>query len=131
MKTDVPKQFLEISGKPIIVYSIENFQRNAQIDKILVVCVKEWISHLQQLIKDYNLSKVEWVISGGKTGHDSIKNGVFFLNSIAKPDDFVIIHDAVRPILPQKAKGMFSFAYVALRKVCCTLLTKRLKEFYF
>ena len=103
MDSEIPKQFLEVEGKPIIVYSIENFQRNDKIDKIVVVCLKEWIEHLQSLIIRYSLTKVEWIIEGGATGHDSIRNGVFFLKNKIDNDDYVVIHDAVRPILPQKA----------------------------
>lgn len=103
MGADIPKQFIKVNGKPIIVYSIENFQRNEQIEKIVVVCVKDWIDHVKELVKEYGLTKVEWVIEGGSTGHDSIKNGVFFLKNKVNPDDYIIVHDAVRPILPQKA----------------------------
>ena len=102
MGSDVPKQFLEVNGKPIIVYSIENFQRNPQIEKIVVVCVKDWIDRTWELIKKYSLTKVEWIIEGGSTGHDSIRNGVFFLKDKIDPDDHIIVHDAVRPVLPQK-----------------------------
>ena len=79
MGADVPKQFLEVKGKPIIVYTLEHFQRHEKIEKILVVCVEGWSDYVKKLVKKYNLSKVEWVIDGGKTGHDSISNGVFFL----------------------------------------------------
>ena len=103
MQSEIPKQFLEVDGKPIIVYTIENFQRNEQIEKIVVVCVKDWIEHLRNLIQKYALTKVEWITEGGDTGHDSIRNGVFFLKDKIEPDDFIIVHDAVRPILPQKA----------------------------
>ena len=103
MGADLPKQFIEVNGKPIFVHTIENFQRNNQIEKIVVVCVKEWMAHLKNLIQEYHLTKVEWVIEGGSTGHDSIKNGVFFLKDKIATDDFIIIHDAVRPVLPQKA----------------------------
>lgn len=103
MQTDIPKQFIEVDNKPIIVYSIENFQRNPQIEKIIVVCVKDWIERLKKIIEEYALSKVEWIIEGGDTGHDSIRNGVFFLRDKINPEDYVIIHDAVRPVLPQKA----------------------------
>ena len=103
MGTDIPKQFLEVDGKPIIVYSIENFQKNPQIEKIVVVCVKDWIDKTWELVKKYSLSKVEWIIEGGSTGHDSIRNGVFFLKEKVDPDDHIIVHDAVRPVLPQKA----------------------------
>ena len=103
MCSDVPKQFLEVEGKPIIVYSIENFQQNSNIEKIVVVCVKDWIDYLRKIIKKYSLTKVEWIIEGGSTGHDSIRNGVFFLRGKIKPEDFIVVHDAVRPILPQRA----------------------------
>lgn len=103
MEAEIPKQFMEVEGKPIIVYTIENFQRNEQIDHILVVCVKDWIEHLRELIEKYSLSKVNWIIEGGNTGHDSIRNGVFFLRDKIDSADFIIIHDAVRPVLPQKA----------------------------
>ena len=103
MDAEIPKQFIEVNGKPILAYSIENFQRNEQIEKIVVVCVKEWIERLKEIIHKYKLSKVEWIIEGGNTGHDSIRNGVFFLKDKIEADDFIIVHDAVRPILPQKA----------------------------
>lgn len=103
MDSEIPKQFIEVDGKPIIVYSIENFQKNPQIEKIVVVCIKNYIDLLKDMIVKYSLTKVEWIIEGGTTGHDSIRNGVFFLMDKLDPDDLVIVHDAVRPILPQKA----------------------------
>ena len=103
MGADIPKQFMKVKDKPIIAYSIENFQRNEQIDGIVVVCVAEWKEYLKDIIEEYNLTKVKWITEGGTTGHDSIRNGVFFLKDIIQPDDFIIVHDAVRPILPQAA----------------------------
>lgn len=103
MGSEIPKQFLEVEGKPIIVYTIEKFQRNPQIEKIVVVCIRDWMEHLKELIRKYSLTKVEWITEGGNTGHDSIRNGVFFLRDKIEADDFIIVHDAVRPILPQKA----------------------------
>ena len=103
MGADIPKQFIEVEGKPIIVYSIENFQKNNMIEKIVVVCVKDWIDEVRKLVERFKLTKVEWIVEGGDTGHDSIRNGVFFLKDKIKPDDYIIVHDAVRPILPQKA----------------------------
>lgn len=102
MQSEIPKQFLEVDGKPIIVHTIENFQRNEQVDKIVVVCITDWIEHLRWLIQKYSLTKVEWITEGGDTGHDSIRNGVFFLKDKIALDDYIIIHDAVRPVLPQK-----------------------------
>lgn len=103
MGAEIPKQFLEVAGKPIIVHSIENFQKNPQVEKILVVCVKDWVDKAWALVKEYSLTKVEWIVEGGSTGHDSIRNGVFFLKDKLDADDYVIVHDAVRPVLPQKA----------------------------
>ena len=103
MGASIPKQFLEIEHKPIIVYTIECLQKNMQIDKIVVVCIKEWITYMEKLSEVFNLSKVEWIIEGGETSHDSIRNGVYFLKDKMDSMDYVIIHDAVRPVLPQKA----------------------------
>ena len=103
MQSNIPKQFIEVDNKPIIVYTIENFQRNPQIEKIIVVCLKDWIKHVETLVRKYSLTKVDCVIEGGDTGHDSIRNGIFFLKNKITPEDYVIIHDAVRPVLPQKA----------------------------
>lgn len=103
MGANIPKQFIEVNDKPIIAYTIDKFQKNEYIDKIVVVCVKEWINHVEEIVKKFGFNKVEWIIEGGKTGHDSIRNGVFFLKDKIELDDYIIIHDAVRPILPQKA----------------------------
>ena len=103
MGADIPKQFMEVKGKPIIVHTIEAFQRNSQIAEIVVVCVKDWMDYVSELVEKYSLTKVKWITEGGKTGHDSIRNGVFFLQDKIELDDFIIVHDAVRPILPQKA----------------------------
>lgn len=102
MGASIPKQFLEVNSKPILVYTIESFQKNPQVEKIVVVCVKDWIDYVSELIEKYSLTKVEWVIEGGNTGHDSIRNGIFFLRDKIDSDDIVIVHDAVRPILPMK-----------------------------
>lgn len=103
MQSEIPKQFIKVKDKPIVVYTIEKFQKNDQVEGIVVVCIREWIEQLWELLDEYKLTKVRWVIDGGDTGHDSIRNGIFFLRDKIKPEDFVIIHDAVRPVLPQKA----------------------------
>ncbi len=102
MQSAIPKQFIHVNDKPIIVHTIENFQKNPEIEKIVVVCVESWMEHVEELVRKYSLSKVEWIIEGGATGHDSIRNGVFFLEDKIDCDDYVIVHDAVRPFLPQK-----------------------------
>lgn len=103
MGGDIPKQFMEVQGKPIIIYTLEKFQQNPLIEKIVIVCVKDWEQYVLDLVKQYSITKAVWITEGGNTGHDSIRNGVFFLKDKIEPDDYVIVHDAVRPILPQKA----------------------------
>lgn len=102
LKSAVPKQFIEIDGCPIIVHTIRNFQDNPNIDHIIVVCLGNWIEHTKNIVKKYNLDKVTDVIPGGTTGHISTKNGVYFLKNRLSEQDYVIIHDAARPIVSQE-----------------------------
>ena len=101
MGTKQPKQFLKVNRIPIIVRTIHNFQHNDRIDNITIVCVKEYIDKVSQLVDEYHLTKVNNIVCGGQTGHDSTSNGVLSLKDKLKDNDYVIIHDAVRPLLPQ------------------------------
>lgn len=101
MDLSIPKQFMFIEDKPVIVHTIDNFQRNKHVDSIVVVCNNEWIDHMNGLVKDYGLSKVKSVVPGGETAHDSTRNGLYSLKDELSEDDFVIIHDSARPIVPQ------------------------------
>lgn len=103
MGGSMPKQFLSLNDKPVIVHTLENFQRNSQINSIIIVCVKDWILHLKEILEEYKISKVVNIVEGGETGHDSTRNGIFSLKNVLSEDDFIIIHDAARPILPQAA----------------------------
>ncbi|MDD4203218.1 MAG: IspD/TarI family cytidylyltransferase [Candidatus Omnitrophica bacterium] len=103
MGIDIPKQFIEVNGKPIIIYTLERFQNNDSIDSIVIVCVHDWIDYINRIVKEYNITKVCSIVEGGACGHDSIRNGIFSLKNKCKSDDIVVIHDSVRPILPQKA----------------------------
>lgn len=103
MGSFIPKQFLLINDKPVIVHTIERFEYHEQVDAILIVCESNWIEYLDDLLKNYNFNKVKWIIPGGSTGHDSTRNAVFFLRAFITGEDFVIIHDAARPILPKIA----------------------------
>lgn len=96
-----PKQFIEMYGKPIIIYTLEHFEHHEDIDRIIVVCLNEWISELEGLLKRYGLKKVYKIVSGGKTGHDSIYNGLKALKDCAAGDDIVLIHDGVRPLISE------------------------------
>ena len=102
MQSEKPKQFIEIDGVPIIVHTIRNFQANEQIVNITVVCVEKYLSEMHSIVSRYGLTKVNRIVLGGATGHDSARNGVLSLEQELSDDDFVIIHDAVRPLLPQR-----------------------------
>lgn len=97
-----PKQFLEVHGKPIIIYTIEHFEYHPEIDDIVVVCLKEWIEELQGILKRYGITKVTAIIPGGETGHDSIYFGLEAMKKTAKPDDIILIHDGVRPLITEE-----------------------------
>jgi len=94
-----PKQFLEIHGKPIIIYTLEHFEYHEQINNIVIVCVKEWIAELKGLLARYGITKAKTVIRGGTTGHDSIYFGLRAMEGTMQKDDIVLIHDGVRPLI--------------------------------
>lgn len=94
-----PKQFLELHGKPIIIYTLEPFEYQEEIDEIIVICIAEWIGELKGLLKRYGITKVSRVVPGGETGHDSIYLGLKAMTDTAKDQDIVLIHDGVRPLI--------------------------------
>lgn len=94
-----PKQFLEMHGKPIIIYTLEHFERHEEIDGIVVVCLKEWIGELKRLVRRYGITKVRLIVPGGDTGHDSIYLGLVSMKEFVGDDDIVLIHDGVRPLI--------------------------------
>lgn len=97
-----PKQFLEMHGKPIIIYTLEHFEYHQQVDNIVVVCLENWIDELQGLLKRYGITKVKKIIPGGMTGHDSIYFGLSAMKQFAREEDIVLIHDGVRPLINEE-----------------------------
>lgn len=97
-----PKQFLELHGKPVIIYTIEHFEYHPQIDNIVVVCLKDWIEELQWLLNRYGITKVKAIVAGGETGHDSIYLGLGVMREFMERDDIVLIHDGVRPLIDEE-----------------------------
>lgn len=95
----VPKQFVEVLGKPIIAYTMEHFQNHPDIDAIELVCVDGYQDHLKKIVEKYGISKVFKILKGGSEYERSIMNGVAGLDGIAKPDDVIIIHWAASPFL--------------------------------
>lgn len=97
-----PKQFLEMHGKPIIIYTLEHFEYHEEIDNIVVVCLKEWIEELKGLLKRYGITKVVKIVPGGDTGHDSIYNGLVAMKDMTEDEHIVLIHDGVRPLINEE-----------------------------
>lgn len=99
MGQDIPKQFINVYDKPILIYTLEGFQKHPQIDAIEVVCLDGWHDVLRAYAKQFKIDKLRWIVSGGKTGQESIRNGVFNLEGELSDDDIVIIHDSIRPLI--------------------------------
>ncbi len=95
--SDRPKQFIEILDKPIIIHTLEIFQKSPLVDGIVVVCLADWVDYMWDLLKKFGMDKVSEVVIGGENGHLSVKNGVMSLKNVAKKGDIVVVHDAVRP----------------------------------
>lgn len=98
-----PKQFLELNGKPVVIYTIEQFENHPQIDGIIVACLEKWIPFLQKQLKLFNIDKVVRIVPGGETGQDSIFNGLEAAHRMYGDDEVnVLIHDGVRPLILEK-----------------------------
>lgn len=99
MGQDIPKQFINVYDKPILIYTLESFQKHPMVDAIEVVCIEGWHDIVWAYAKQFNISKLKWIVPGGKTGQESIRNGVFNLEGKAGKDDTIIIHDGIRPLV--------------------------------
>lgn len=97
-----PKQFLEIHGKAVIIYTLEHFEYHKEIQDIVVVCIKEYIDELKGLLRRFGITKVKSIVPGGETGHDSIYQGLLAMSEFAAEDDIVLIHDGVRPLINEE-----------------------------
>ncbi|MCM1523285.1 MAG: 2-C-methyl-D-erythritol 4-phosphate cytidylyltransferase [Ruminococcus sp.] len=95
----VPKQFLELHGKPIIIYTLEQFDNHPDIDGIVIACLESHIAYLEKLIKKFGIEKVKAVVPGGATGQESIFNGIEKASRLFPEDTVLLIHDAVRPLI--------------------------------
>ena len=98
-----PKQFLDLNGKPIIIYTLELFDNHPQIDAIVVSCIEEWIPFLEKMLRKFEINKVVKIVSGGATGQDSIYKGLCAAEAYAKDKAAtVLIHDGVRPLITEE-----------------------------
>lgn len=101
MGQDIPKQFINIYDKPVLLYTLEGFQNHPMVDAIEVVCLEGWHDVVRAYAHQFNITKLRWVITGGDTGQESIRNGVYNLEGVCTEDDIVIIHDGIRPLVDQ------------------------------
>ena len=100
MGQDIPKQFMTIEEKPIIIYTMEAFQNHPEIDAIALVCLKGWEQVLQAYANQYRITKMKWIFPGGDSNQDSIFNGITgLIREGCSDDDIVIVHDGVRPLV--------------------------------
>lgn len=96
---DIPKQYIEINHKPIIAYTLEVFEKSTDIDYIEVVCAEDWREYVWSLGTKYGITKLKWVINGGATCQDSIRNGVFALRKELTDSDILLLHMSVSPMI--------------------------------
>ena len=101
MGMDIPKQFINVYDKPVLLYTLEGFQKHPLIDMIEVVCLNGWQDALQAYAEQYSIKKLKWIVPGGKTGQESIRNGVYNLEGKCDGNDIIIIHDGIRPLVDE------------------------------
>lgn len=101
MGQDIPKQFINVYDKPVLIYTLEGFQKHPQIDAIEVVCIEGWHDVVWAYAKQFGIDKLKWIVLGGKTGQESIRNGVYNLEGKVSEDDIIIIHDGIRPLVDE------------------------------
>lgn len=99
MGQDIPKQFINVYDKPILIYTLEGFQRHPMVDAIEVVCIEGWDHVVWAYAKQFGITKLKWITKGGNSGQESIRNGVYNLEGKVADDDVIIIHDGIRPLI--------------------------------
>ncbi|WP_026504014.1 IspD/TarI family cytidylyltransferase [Butyrivibrio sp. NC3005] len=95
----VPKQFLMLYGKPLIIYTLEKFENHPEIDGIVISCLDAWIPQMKKYCEKYEITKVRSIVPGGSTGQESIYHGLKSISSMYSDDAVVLIHDGVRPLV--------------------------------
>ena len=103
MGQDIPKQFMTIDNKPVIIYTMESFQRHPEIDGICVICLKGWEVVLQSYANQFNITKLKWIFEGGNSNQESIYNGLVGLKQAGcSDDDIILVQDGVRPLVSER-----------------------------
>lgn len=129
-KMDIPKQFVNMYNRPIIVYTMEIFQNHPEVDTIMVACLQGWENMVEAYAKQFGINKLRWVIPGGRTGQETSKLAVDRLMEECSAEDIIIIHDAIRPMVSDeiisdsidtcKKKGMGIAAVTSMDNVMMT-----------
>ena len=99
MGADKPKQFVEVVGRPVLVYTLQAFQDHPQVDAIELVLIKGWEDVVREWKAKYGISKLKWIVGGGDSVQESIRNGVFALEGKCGGDDVIVLHDGIRPLV--------------------------------
>lgn len=100
-RQDIPKQFINVYDKPILIYTLENFQKHPEIDAIVVSCLDGWVDILRAYAKQYNITKLKDVVLGGSTVHESYYNGLMCMKDYCRDDDIIVLHDGIRPMIDE------------------------------
>jgi len=99
MGQNIPKQFINVYDKPILMYTLDGFERHPMVDAIEVVCIEGWEQVVQSYAQHYGITKLRWIVQGGSMVQESIRNGVYALEDKCQPTDTIIIHDGIRPLV--------------------------------
>ncbi|MCC8142004.1 MAG: 2-C-methyl-D-erythritol 4-phosphate cytidylyltransferase [Lachnospiraceae bacterium] len=124
MHQNIPKQFIHVDDKPVIVYTMEAFQKHPNIDAILVVTLDSWDAVLKAYAEQFGITKLKWVVPGGETGQESIRNGLEALAKELSDDDIVMVHDGNRPLVSSEiisnSLAVFAERGSAVAAIPCT-----------
>lgn len=101
-RMSVPKQFVNVYNRPVIVYTLEIFQKHKDIDAIMVSCLDGWQEMVRAYARQFNISKLKWIVVGGQDGLESAGNGIMALKKEYRDDDIVVIHDSIRPLVSEE-----------------------------
>lgn len=129
-RMDIPKQFVNVYNRPVIVYTMEIFQKHPEVDAIMVACLEGWENMVKAYAKQFDITKLRWVITGGSSGQETSRIAAQRLREECSADDIVIIHDAIRPLVTKeiisdsiytcKKKGMGIAAVSSMDNVMLT-----------
>lgn len=124
MQLNIPKQFIHVDDKPVIIYTMEAFQNHPSIDAIIVVTIDSWSDVLWAYAKQFGITKLKWVVPGGDSGQESIRKGLDVLKQELSDEDVVLIHDGNRPLVSSQiisdSLATFSKYGSAVAAIPCT-----------